>query len=749
MIIRYIGLTKYNDIDKKIDINLGGRFNFKFLPDNKISADINKNYVNGSLLYGEVSEISAIVGKNGAGKTSVLRMISKVIGGEAEKFVLIQEDETKKQIVIESDLKLDFANLKNIIKEQKYNIEYNCIQKKQYKKYMTNEITQLYFSNIFDKTQPLFQSDNLVDISTNKELREFIDNSDEIYFEKHSIDNFRYSEIRKKMKLALFLKETVDTDMIFNLPEYINIYFVENIERKYDYIEIIKKKLNADDKKKFDLINLNISNIILQENDEDSFYKQFVTYLIQELILCNLKDDKASLYMLISMLNRSSYNLSIINEIIDLYDEEDEEVNEVEDSFEIHVDNYNESFEVEQDESKSWFSVARNMISEMEEYLEQEFFYLNFVDIEKFIEEIEELEDICSDKVNIYSLCDFIRDQLEDTLDNFHENEIEDIQEILQLVSSKLFEIDSIIQQETDENYIKISEIKDEPASFIEYTEVMNAVEGFDEKILESINEVISLARCLKDIQYLSSTGMEKENKSLNVRLMDPEVFNLYEKCITGETYSIVIDHTDLSSGQNAYLDMCARMSNCSNEIKSDRLLILLDEGELFLHPQAQTKYMHNLVHMVPMFFKDKKIQIIVSTNSPFILSDMQDSNVLYLKQLNQDSGLVKGESIGKTFGTNINTLLISNFFMQDGITGRLSKDKINELLYELNHAEGSIDIEKIRSLLEILGDELIKMKLVRLLDRKIHSESEIVSELIYHEKKVEELKNRLENIAK
>ena len=108
MIIRYIGLLGYNDIRLPININLGGPYTYELIlgkghtkPYVTVS-ECNLDYVYG--LYDNVSDISAIVGRNSNGKTTTLRMISSVIGvdtdnsknGEAPQFVIIKEDEERR-----------------------------------------------------------------------------------------------------------------------------------------------------------------------------------------------------------------------------------------------------------------------------------------------------------------------------------------------------------------------------------------------------------------------------------------------------------------------------------------------------------------------------------------------------------------------------------------------------------------------------------------------------------------------------
>jgi len=69
---------------------------------------------------------------------------------------------------------------------------------------------------------------------------------------------------------------------------------------------------------------------------------------------------------------------------------------------------------------------------------------------------------------------------------------------------------------------------------------------------------------------------------------------------------------------------------------------------------------------------------MIFVTHSPFVLSDIPSSNILYL---NQD-GTPDTNRIERTFGANIHNLLEDSFFHNEGTVGSFAK---NEIIGTLN----------------------------------------------------------------
>jgi hypothetical protein len=74
----------------------------------------------------------------------------------------------------------------------------------------------------------------------------------------------------------------------------------------------------------------------------------------------------------------------------------------------------------------------------------------------------------------------------------------------------------------------------------------------------------------------------------------------------------------------------------------------------------------------------NKVTNIIFTTHSPFILSDLPKENVIFLEKGKQ---VYPFEDRKQTFGANIHTLLSHGFFMKDGLMGEFAKEKIQSII--------------------------------------------------------------------
>jgi hypothetical protein len=106
---------------------------------------------------------------------------------------------------------------------------------------------------------------------------------------------------------------------------------------------------------------------------------------------------------------------------------------------------------------------------------------------------------------------------------------------------------------------------------------------------------------------------------------------------------------------------------------------LIFDEAELYYHPEFQRKFVKGLLENLSYLHINKtiirSINIIIITHSPFILSDIPQSNVLFLDREN-----VSKEEMPQTLGANIYDLLKSGFFLDYAI-GDVVQKKLRDIL--------------------------------------------------------------------
>lgn len=238
-----------------------------------------------------------------------------------------------------------------------------------------------------------------------------------------------------------------------------------------------------------------------------------------------------------------------------------------------------------------------------------------------------------------------------------------------------------------------------------------------------------------------------------------PPIFNINLVFKIGEK---TILFSDMSSGEQQYLFNINTIVYHINNLKSivpvsgkdskhrnyKHVNILLDEIELYYHPQYQKRFLNDIINSISNIDdlnELKSFNLMFLTHSPFILSDIPKQNVLCLEY-----GFPSRHEFGQTFGANINDLLANNFFLKNGFMGEFAKNWIRKLVVEINKLEvENMDeslFEYYKSKIKMIGEPVLRNSMFSMLENKFNSlltlksrESELQKELIIIQKKLKE----------
>ena len=197
--------------------------------------------------------------------------------------------------------------------------------------------------------------------------------------------------------------------------------------------------------------------------------------------------------------------------------------------------------------------------------------------------------------------------------------------------------------------------------------------------------------------------------------------------------------NTSYISAIKEYNDMLK--INCMDD--KDVALIFIDEGEVYYHPEWQRRYIYDLLDIISSA-GNGKIQLILSTNSPFIISDIINEDIVYLS-----NNINSNNSLGTTLGQNIHKLLMDNFFM-DATIGEYAKQFISDIATYIADSErtdvlkkyisiGNLDYDKVESLIELIGEPVYKIGLKNLLENSVLTKNKT---LLSIQKQIDELNN-------
>lgn len=152
-----------------------------------------------------------------------------------------------------------------------------------------------------------------------------------------------------------------------------------------------------------------------------------------------------------------------------------------------------------------------------------------------------------------------------------------------------------------------------------------------------------------------------------------------------------------------------------SHRVRYRNINLILDEVEICFHPEFQRRFVYELLGYIKRLFMNRNasFNILIATHSPFILSDIPQSNILYL----EDGKMVMPEGIKNPFAANICDILYQSSFLKQGFVGEFARKKIKHIIerllpggYFLDDSEAEYHL-----LMELIGDPFLKMQLQQL----------------------------------
>lgn len=235
------------------------------------------------------------------------------------------------------------------------------------------------------------------------------------------------------------------------------------------------------------------------------------------------------------------------------------------------------------------------------------------------------------------------------------------------------------------------------------------------------------------------------------VELLPPPIFNtdiIIEQRETKEDSLL----SDLSSGERQLLNVISsiiyHLQNISSvERKSldiisyKHICLILEEIELYFHPEFQRTFIKLLLDSIykSQIKSIESIHICFLTHSPFILSDIPNDNILYLKK-----GKPEYKKDNKTLGANIHDLLANEFFMENGFMGEFSKQRIKSIIKNIRPDNDFFDeyvpkwnSETIEQIIISVGEPLIRQSLIDMYREK------------YKPKEITDIERQIERLQK
>jgi len=215
------------------------------------------------------------------------------------------------------------------------------------------------------------------------------------------------------------------------------------------------------------------------------------------------------------------------------------------------------------------------------------------------------------------------------------------------------------------------------------------------------------------------------------IRFLPPAIFNIDFELRIGHTATKL---TELSSGEQQLIHVIQSVMYHLNNIQSvhysgkprvsySAVNIIYDEIELYFHPDYQRRFISELRLALSRVHTGEEnviraVNILFLTHSPFILSDVPRKNILLLKADGPQGISRQLTASSETFAANIHDLLADSFFLQDTLMGRFAQEKITQLISRISES-GEISAGD-RKVMKLIGDSFLRTSIEEYVKKKL-----------------------------
>jgi len=236
---------------------------------------------------------------------------------------------------------------------------------------------------------------------------------------------------------------------------------------------------------------------------------------------------------------------------------------------------------------------------------------------------------------------------------------------------------------------------------------------------------------------YVKENTQSFENNNTTLVLNSEEIIKefveLYSKTIVLNRY-LNFEWNVLSTGQKALLNIYSRFFNAGKKSiisKKKNIIVLVDESELYLHPEWQRCLMHDWISVITSMLSvaQNPIHLVLSSNSPYLISDLNSSCIVLLYNDENNNCRVNNEINLKSFGAHIHTIIQNDFFLNKGTIGEFSRGEIMNMIAQLRNEEldGNMEKHKVRTYgekelfdrINLIDNDIVHRKMLSLYNNK------------------------------
>lgn len=211
--------------------------------------------------------------------------------------------------------------------------------------------------------------------------------------------------------------------------------------------------------------------------------------------------------------------------------------------------------------------------------------------------------------------------------------------------------------------------------------------------------------------------------KNFDNRIEFEKLYLDYEKLEKNACLSAIYEfYYNMSTGEINILKVMSYVKWLQLNSSQGTCQLVVDELESGMHLEWSRTLINFLVNYINEINKIEgmNFQLIFTTHSPYMLSDIKPGNVIMLEK-NQATGYSEGKVLQNTFAKNIQEIMKENLI--DNIYGDFALAKINSMIERLNgEEEQEGNEEELLKEIHLISEPILRNKLLEMYDKKYNT---------------------------
>ncbi|MBX7242738.1 MAG: restriction system-associated AAA family ATPase [Bacteroidia bacterium] len=193
------------------------------------------------------------------------------------------------------------------------------------------------------------------------------------------------------------------------------------------------------------------------------------------------------------------------------------------------------------------------------------------------------------------------------------------------------------------------------------------------------------------------------------------KIFNISKVDLVLSTPKVITEYIKISDGEHQFIHIAGGMLLFDSLQDEEDYLFLMDEPDTHFNPYWRRRFFKELNQVV----ENKEIEMIITTHSPFIVSDCHGYNVFKFQRVPDGTEVKFTRSHMETYGASEEDILTNLFLAEHADILSKSEEALKKIAEEIDTIQSIEEVYTYRQKIQNFGSSIHKLHALVAIDEK------------------------------